>query len=74
MDVAMPYVFTLSGPKDVEPEAVAAMDAVIEALKDDPDYAARLETLGQSPDFRTSGPASSFAEDEFKIFQIYVME
>lgn len=74
IDIAMPYVFTLSGPKDIDEAAVEAIDAVIEALEGNEDYAARLETLGQSPDYRTSGPAGEFVENEFKTFQTYVKE
>lgn len=71
-DIDMPYVFTISGPKDIDQEAVTAIDAVLQKIRDDQGFADSLAKLGQSPEVRTSDEAATFVEQEYTTMEQFV--
>lgn len=71
-DIDMPYYFTVSGPKELDADAVAAIDGVLSQLADDPAFAEALAKIGQSPAIRTSDEAGAFIEQEYAIIEMFI--
>ncbi len=64
VDVSFPLVFTVYGPKDLEPEVVTTIDAVIHKLKSDKDAQQKFLDAAQAPDFRNSAETVKFLSSE----------
>lgn len=72
IDLSFPLVFELYGPKDIDPAAVTAIDAVVARMKTDPAVEEAYSKVKQTLSLRTSGELAPFLEKEHAFVEGFV--
>lgn len=69
VDISFPLTFTVYGPPDMDPEAVAAFEAVLEEMRADPEYQAALEQASQVPAIAGPAETTEFLQSELEFVE-----
>lgn len=64
VDISMPVVFTLYGPKKLGAELVSKLDAINAAIGESEEFTQGIQKVGSAPAFRTSEQAGKYVEVE----------
>lgn len=71
VEISLPLVQTVYGPKDMDPEAVAAIEALVKQMGNDPDFKALVEKQGQTVALRDAAQTTAFLTQEYATMQGY---
>ncbi|PYE86995.1 tripartite tricarboxylate transporter substrate binding protein [Phyllobacterium leguminum] len=71
VDISLPLVQTVYGPKDMDPAAIAAIEALIKQMGEDQAFKALVEKQGQTVALRNATGTSQFLSNEYATIQSY---
>ncbi|SFV28432.1 Tripartite-type tricarboxylate transporter, receptor component TctC [Devosia crocina] len=71
VDISLPLVQTVYGPKDMDPAAVAAIEALVAQMREDPEFKATVERQGQTLALRDAAETTQFLDSEYNTMQSY---
>lgn len=71
VDISLPLVQTVYGPKDMDPAAIAVIEALIAQMGEDPEFKALVEKQGQTVALRDAAGTAAFLGEEYATMQSY---
>lgn len=71
VDISLPLVQTVYGPKDMDPAAIAAIEALVEQMRNDAEFKETVERQGQTVALRGAAETTEFLENEYTTMQGY---
>lgn len=71
VDISLPLVQTVYGPKGMDPAAVTAIEELIKQMGEDPEFKALVEKQGQTVALRNAAETTDFLGKEYATMQSY---